>query len=67
MNKPLTIARREFTAAMNKLIAESELPFSMLTDIFRDAAAQAQLMDQSQYERDLKSYEAALKKEGENK
>lgn len=63
MNKPITIARREFVESMSKLIAESSLPFSMLCDIFRDAAMQMQEIDNEQYERDKKAYEESMKQE----
>ena len=63
MNKPLTIARREFIESMSKLTADCGLPFSMLVDIFRDAAAQAQRLEREQYERDKAAYEAALMKD----
>lgn len=62
MNKPITIARREFVEAMSKLIAESGLPFSMLCDIFRDAAGQMNQLEMEQYEKDM----AAYKKETED-
>lgn len=61
MTKPLTIARREFVEAMDRLIAHSGLPFSMLSDIFRDAAAHCQQMENEQYERDKIAYEESLK------
>ena len=61
MGKPITIARREFVRDMSKLIAESGLPFSMLCDIFNNAAAQMQQLDIEQYERDKAAYEEELK------
>lgn len=61
MDKPITIARREFIETMSKVIAESGLPFSMLCDIFRDAAMQMQQLDNEQYERDKKIYEESIK------
>ena len=64
MIKPLSIARREFTEAMDKLIANSGLPFSMLSDIFRDASMQCQQLENEQYERDMKAYEDFLKTKG---
>lgn len=63
MNKPITIARREFVESMSKLIAESGLPFSMLCDIFRDAAMQMQQMEDEQYEKDKEAYEKAMKEQ----
>ena len=61
MDKPITIARREFIEAMSKIISESGLPFSMLCDIFRDATLQMQQLDNEQYERDKKAYEEFMK------
>ena len=67
MNKPLTIARREFVEAMDKLIAESGLPYSMLSDIFRDAATQTQILENQQYEKGMAAYQEFLKVEGPTK
>ena len=67
MNKPLSIARREFTESLEKLIAESGLPYSMLSDIFKDAAIQTQQLENEQYERDMKAYQDFLKTEGPTK
>ena len=65
MQKPITLVRREFVENMNKLIAESGLPFSMLSDIFKDAMLQSQELEERQYEQDKKAYEESLKKEQE--
>ena len=64
MTKPLSIARREFTEKLEKLISGSGLPFSMLSDIFKDAATQCQLLENEQYERDMKAYQDFLNTKG---
>ena len=61
MQKPITVARRDFVDSMNKLIAESGLPFSMLCDIFKDAVIQLGQLENEQYEKDKKAYEESLK------
>ncbi len=65
MQKPITVARREFVENMNKLISESGLPISMLCDIFKDAVMQLQQIEEQQYKQDKKAYEESLKKEQE--
>lgn len=63
MQKPITIARREFVEAMSKLISESELPTSMVIDILKDAVGQLYKIETEQYERDKKQYEEAMREE----
>ena len=65
MQKPITVARREFIDSMNELMKESGLPLSMLCDIFKDAVMQLQQLEEQQYEQDKKAYEESLKKEQE--
>ena len=67
MQKPITVARREFIDSMNELTKESGLPLSMLCDIFKDAVMQLQQIEEQQYEQDKKAYEESLKKEQEAK
>lgn len=65
MQKPITVARREFIESMNELMENSGLPLSMLCDIFKDAVMQLQQLEERQYEQDKKAYEESLKKEQE--
>lgn len=67
MNKPLSIARKEFLETMSRLTSESGLPFSMLADIFHDVANQMDQLEAEQYKRDLKAYQDFLKTEGPKK
>ncbi len=65
MQKPITVARREFVESMNELMGNSGLPLSMLADIFKDAFMRMQALEEQQYEQDKKAYEESLKKEQE--
>ena len=63
MEKPLTIARREFVFTLSELASKSGLPASMLCDIFKDAAMKMQQLDNEQYEIDKVNYEKAIASE----
>lgn len=65
VQKTLTIARHDFVEAMSRLIVESGLPYSMLCDIFKDAAQQMDRMENEQYQKDKQEYEKALKEQEE--
>lgn len=60
MQKPSTIAYRDFVASLNRLISESELPAFVLVQVFRDAAAQLTQIEERQYAADKAEYERQL-------
>ena len=61
MQKPITVARRDFIDALNKLVSESGLPAFVLGDIFKDAIMQIQRLENEQYEQEKKAYEESMK------
>lgn len=63
MNKPLTIARQEFTENIVEVINNSELPFFVVSDILKNALVEVDKMAQAQYQRDKDSWEKSQEEE----
>lgn len=63
MNKPLTIARQEFTENIVEAINNSELPFFVVSDILKSALVEVDKMAQAQYQRDKDSWEKSQEEE----
>jgi hypothetical protein len=63
MQKPSTVAYRNFIASLNRLISESELPAFVLMQVFRDVAAQLTQIEERQYAADKAEYERQLQTE----
>ena len=63
MNKPLTIARQEFTENIVEAINNSELPFFVVSDILKNALVEVDKMAQAQYQRDKDSWEKSQEEE----
>lgn len=61
MNKPLTVARREFTENLVKLLNESKLPAFVTADILRQCVAELDNLAKQQYETEKAEYEKSLK------
>lgn len=57
MNKPLTIARQEFTQAIVDAVNNAELPMFVISDILKSALAEVDKLAQAQYEQDKKAWE----------
>ena len=65
MNKPLTIARQEFTETIVEAINNAELPFFVISDILKSALVEVDKMSQAQYQQDKDAWDKA-KEEAEN-
>lgn len=63
MNKPLTVARQEFTENIVEAINNSELPFFVVSDILKNALVEVDKMAQAQYQRDKDSWEKSQEEE----
>lgn len=60
MQKPSTVAYRDFIASLNKLISESELPAFVLVPTLQSITAQLTQIEQQQYLADKAEYERQL-------
>lgn len=63
MNKPLTIARQEFTQAIVDAVNGAELPMFVISDILKSALTEVDKLAQAQYEADVKTWEEEKKDE----
>ncbi len=61
MQKPSTVAYRDFVASLNKLISESELPAFVLIQTFQNITAQLAKIEERQYAADKAEYERQLR------
>ena len=66
MNKPLTIARQEFTQEIVDAINRTEIPMFVIADILKSALAEVNSMAQAQYEADVKAWQKAQEENDEN-
>ena len=60
MNKPSTIAYREFVEKIQQALDTANLPAFVIIPVLRDALAQLVQLDEQQYKRDEAEYRAAL-------
>lgn len=63
MNKPITIARQEFTQAIVDAVNNAELPMFVISDILKSALTEVDKLAQAQYEADVKAWEGEKKDE----
>lgn len=66
MNKPITIARQEFTQAIVDAVNNAELPMFVISDILKFALTEVDKLAQAQYEADVKAWEEGQEKKDEN-
>lgn len=66
MNKPITIARQEFTQAIVDAVNNAELPMFVVSDILKSALTEVDKLAQAQYEADVKAWEEGQEKKDEN-
>lgn len=66
MNKPLTIARQEFTQEIVDAINRAEVPMFVVADILKSALAEVEKLAQAQYEADAKAWKESQEKDDEN-
>lgn len=65
MNKPLTIARQEFTESIVEAINNAELPFFVISDILKSALVEVEKMSQAQYQQDKDAWDKAQEEKKE--
>lgn len=66
MNKPLTIARQEFTQAIVDAVNSAELPMFVVSDILKSALTEVDKLAQAQYEADVKAWKESQDEDHEN-
>lgn len=66
MNKPLTIARQEFTQAIVDAVNGAELPMFVVSDILKSALAEVDKLAQAQYEADVKAWKESQDEDHKN-
>lgn len=68
MEKPITVARKEFAEKLAVLLTEArELPAFVIGDILEDVLRQVRMIDAEQTKRDTEAYAKALnEKEAEH-
>lgn len=64
MEKPLSIKREEFLAALVQVINDCGLPPCVCSEVIRGVAADVETVARRQLENDRKAWEAAQKEEG---
>ena len=65
MNKPLTVARQEFTETIVDAINNAELPFFVISDILKSALVEVDKMSQAQYQQDKDAWDKAQEEKAE--
>ena len=63
MDKPLTVARQEFTEKIVDVINSANLPAFVVAEVLQKCVVEIENIAKQQYEMDKKQYEASLKKE----
>ena len=62
IQKPMSVARAEFIAALSDLIRKSTLPPFVIEPIINDLLNDIRILSQKQLEADIKNYNAQLAK-----
>ena len=65
MQKPITVARREFREDLQYLLNQSGLPAFVMLQPMYEAIAQLETLDEKQYQRDLDEWNKAVTLDGE--
>lgn len=63
MQKPMSVARKEFMDKVVNLVNESGLPLFVVEPILKELHGVVQAESENQYQREKEAYEEALKKE----
>ena len=62
MQKPISVAKREYIDAIVKTTNASGLPFAIIVDVMEGILREARQLAEQEYQRDLAAWTAAQKK-----
>lgn len=65
MQKPITIARRDYMTALCDITNNSNLPAFVIVEVLENILREMRPMMDAELKRDMATYRAAIQKEGE--